>query len=416
MTIESWNWLPWAFMAAIIFFGLGWLAARIDIRQLLSESRSLPQAYFKGLNFLLNEQPDKAIEAFIDLTKTNPEAVDLQFALGSLFRRRGEVDRAIRVHQNLCERSDIGAEQRASALLELAQDYQKAGLLDHADRILNDLTKQKNNNPTQQEQALRLLVSIYVQEKDWQKAIDTLQHIKRKTGSGADAQEAAQYYCEWAAESYLHGHKDMAEKSLHAALETNPQCVRAHLMEGEWLAAAGNHREAIEAWQKIESQDPAYLGLMAERLLASYRQIGEEAQGLQRLKNLQEKYPALDLLNALFQAVLETEGAEAAYQLVKKDLHTNPTLVGLDRLLEAQILAAPADRKPDLEMLKALVHSHSSQLAVYLCKQCGFKAKQFYWHCPACGGWETFPPRRTAEYETSGRHLARLQAESQHAG
>jgi lipopolysaccharide biosynthesis regulator YciM len=126
---------------------------------------------------------------------------------------------------------------------------------------------------------------------------------------------------------------------------------------------------------------------------------------------MHERYPALDVLNALFGATLKNDGPEAAYQLVKEDLKINPTLVGLDRLLEAQILAAPAERKQDLEMLKGLVHSHSSRLAVYLCAQCGFKAKQFYWHCPACGGWETFPPRRTAEYDTADRHLARLQAE-----
>ena len=108
---------------------------------------------------------------------------------------------------------------------------------------------------------------------------------------------------------------------------------------------------------------------------------------------------------------MKSEGAQAAYQLVKEDLRRNPTLVGLDRLLEAEFISAPADRKPDLKVLKDLVHSHSSRLAVYLCGNCGFKAKQFYWQCPACAGWETFLPRRTAEYETSDRHLAKLQSE-----
>ena len=134
------EWLPWIFLSALAFFGMGWLVARIDIKQLLSESRALPQSYFKGLNFLMTEQQDKAIEAFIEVTRQQPEAVELQFALGSLFRKRGEVDRAIRIHQNLSERADLPAEQRTAALLDLALDYQKAGLLDHAERILCDLS------------------------------------------------------------------------------------------------------------------------------------------------------------------------------------------------------------------------------------------------------------------------------------
>ena len=132
------DWLPWLFLGAMAIFAMGWMVARVDVKQLLLESRALPQAYFKGLNFLLNEQQDKAIESFMEVTKANPEAVELQFALGSLFRRRGEVDRAIRVHQELSERTSLTPEQRANALIELAMDYQKAGLLEHAERILVD--------------------------------------------------------------------------------------------------------------------------------------------------------------------------------------------------------------------------------------------------------------------------------------
>ena len=411
----DWGWGPWAIIAALAFFAAGWIAARFDLRQLLRESKVLPQSYFRGLNFLLNEQQDKAIEAFIEATKANPEVVELQFALGSLFRKRGEVDRSIRVHQSLSERSDLSSEQRVTALLELAMDYQKSGLLDYAERILSDMSAKASGTHTQQAQTLRLLLDIYVQENDWQKAIDIAERLD--AGAATDAakrrytRDIAQYYCELAADCYLHGQLDAAERALDAALNADHRCVRVHLMRGEWHAAAGRHEEAIATWHKIESQDPAYLGLMAEKLLASYTALGRGAEGLLHLRELQRQYAALDLLNAIFNATMAGEGAEAAYQLVKEDLRTNPTLVGLDRLLEAQILAAPEERKNDLQMLKALVHSHSSRLAVYLCKQCGFKAKQFYWHCPACGGWETFPPRRTAEYDSSDRHLARLHAE-----
>src|SRR6478672_12080614 len=161
MDIEYW-WL----LALPLFFALGWLAARIDIKQLVSESRALPMSYFKGLNFLLNEQPDKAIEAFIEVVKVDPQTIELHFALGNLFRRRGEVERAIRMHQNLVERTDLATEQRVTALYELAQDYLKAGLLDRAEEMFLKL----QDTPYEQA-AFKFLLEIYEQEKDWLKAI-----------------------------------------------------------------------------------------------------------------------------------------------------------------------------------------------------------------------------------------------------
>ena len=407
------EWLPWIFLAALACFGMGWMVARIDIKQLLSESRALPQSYFKGLNFLMAEQPDKAIEAFIEVTKQQPEAIELQFALGSLFRKRGEVDRAIRIHQSLSERADLPAEQRTAALLDLALDFEKAGLLEHAERILCDLSAKSAGSNKQQSQTLKLLLEIYVQERDWQKAINVARRMQTDVGGAADyAREIANYYCE----SAIHAHQlelvDEAEGHLNAALVANEKCVRANLLKGEWLAAAGQHQQAIDAWRKIEQQSPGYLGLMADQILASFEAIGKTGQGLKELSALQQQYPALDLFNAIFHATMKSEGATAAYQLVQEDLRQNPTLVGLDRLLEAELLSAPEERKADLKVLKDLVHTHSSRLAVYLCGSCGFKAKQFYWQCPACAGWETFPPRRTAEYDTSDRHLAKLQAEA----
>lgn len=409
------EWLPWIFLAALACFGLGWLVARIDIKQLLSESRSLPQSYFNGLNFLMAEQPDKAIEAFIEVSKQQPEAIELQFALGSLFRKRGEVDRAIRIHQSLSERADLPAEHRTAALLDLALDYEKAGLLEHAERILCDLAAKSIGNKKQQSQTFKLLLEIYVQERNWQKAIDVARQMQAGEGGGSGyAKDIANYYCEAAAHAYKLGLADDANTNLDAALAANEKCVRANLMKGEWLAAAGQHEKAIEVWRRIEAQNPAYLGLMAEEILASYETLGKTEQGLTELRALQQQYPALDMFNAIFRATMKSEGAAAAYDLVKADLRQNPTLVGLDRLLEAELLVAPENRQADLKVLKDLVHTHSSRLAVYLCANCGFKARQFYWQCPACAGWETFPPRRTAEYDTSDRHLAKLQSEGRH--
>jgi lipopolysaccharide biosynthesis regulator YciM len=384
----------WWLIGFPLFFGLGWLAARIDIKHLLTESRALPKSYFKGLNFLLNEQPDKAIEAFIEVVKVDPETVELHYALGSLFRRRGEYDRAIRMHQNLIDRADLSAEQRLAALFELGQDYLKAGILDRAEEVFNRLRE----GPLAAE-AQSFLLEIYQAEKEWQKAIDMAAQIESGP-SESRAREVAHFYCELAAFDSTHSRPDDARRHLEAALETNRKCVRASLQLGDLERSLGNTERAIENWKRIESQDPAYLALAAQRLLDVFRETGRLEEGLTLLSGHLERFPSLDLLDTVFQYTLDEKGAEAAYTLVRDELRRNPTLLGLDRLLEAQIAgAATPDRRRDLELVKNLVHSHARRLARYRCGNCGFRARQFHWHCPACGGWETYPPRRSEEFD-----------------
>jgi lipopolysaccharide assembly protein B len=388
MDFELW----WLFGFAL-FFGLGWLAARIDIKQLLLESRRLPRSYFTGLNFLLNEQPDKAIEAFIEVVKVDPETIELHFALGSLFRRRGETERAIRMHRNLLERSDLGEEQRLHAMIELGEDYLKAGLLDRAEEMFVKL-KGSPHRAT----ALKFLLEIYQQEKDWMKAVGVALEVEKDSGQSAQ-KEIANYYCELAVSEMTHSRPDAARQHLESALAAHRKCVRANIILGDMLAASGDHRGAVEAWKRIEQQNPAYLALVAQRLLESHRALGSPGEGLTLLRGYLSSFPSLDLLDVAFQSTLDSDGADAAYKLVKDELRRNQTLLGLDKLLEAQLLVAPAEQRQDLEVVRNLVHSHTRRLARYRCENCGFKARQFYWHCPACGGWETYPPRRTEEFE-----------------
>jgi lipopolysaccharide biosynthesis regulator YciM len=388
MDFELW----WLFGFAL-FFGLGWLAARVDIKQLLSESRHLPRSYFKGLNFLLNEQPDKAIEAFIEVVKVDPETVELHFGLGSLFRRRGETERAIRMHQNLLERSDLGEEQRVHAMAELGEDYLKAGLLDRAEEIFLKLRSSPHRAG-----ALKSLIEIYQQEKDWMKAVEVARELEKESGQSAQ-KEIANYYCELAVTEATHSRPDGAKRHLEAALAEHRKCVRANIILGDVLAASGDHQGAIEAWKRIEQQNPAYLALVAQRLLESHRVLGRAGEGLTLLRGFLKSFPSLDLLDVAFQSTLDLEGADAAYRLVKDELRRSQTLLGLDKLLEAQLLVTPVEQRNDLELVRNLVHSQTRRLARYLCENCGFKARQFYWHCPACGGWETYPPRRTEEFE-----------------
>jgi lipopolysaccharide assembly protein B len=387
----------WWLLALPIFFGMGWLAARIDIKQLLSESRSLPASYFKGLNFLLNEQPDKAIDAFIEVSKLDPNTVELQFALGSLFRRRGEVDRAIRMHHNLTERSDLDGEQKQTAHFELAQDYLKAGLLDRAEQIFSSLT-----NTTHRQAVLKFLLDIYRQEKDWLKAIPIAKELEGSSTRNFES-EIANYYCELATTEYVHARHETARGFLQQALAADRKCVRANILLGEWKAKEGKHQEAIDTWKAIESQSPEHLSLVADEFLESYRALGKLNEGLALLRGFQERYPALDLLNVVFQGTLETEGSQSAYKLVRDDLRRNPTLLGLDKLVEARLMETPVEERSDVQMVKDIIHGHTTRMALYQCETCGFRARQFYWHCPACGGWDTYPPRRNAELELTER-------------
>lgn len=382
---------PWMLLAFPLFFGMGWLAARIDIKQLLDESSSLPRSYFQGLNFLLNEQQDKAIDAFIEVVKVDPQTVELHFALGSLFRRRGEVDRALRMHLNLVERADLDPEKKQQALFELAQDYLKAGIMDRAETIFLDLRTSTYAKPS-----LDFLLEIYQKEKDWIKAIDVAQQLATVSGE-PHSKEQAYFYCELAAKELVQQQTNVARSYLDKALAAYPQAVRATIMLGDIERDAGNHRQAIATWKHIEQQNPQFLPLVAERLLESYRHEGSQDEGISLLQGYLAGHPSLDMMNIVSTAVLQRDGANAAYRMILEEMQRHPTLLGLDKLLETRLLNLPVERRSDVELVRKLVQQRTRQLAMYCCSNCGFKAKSYYWHCPACHGWETYVPRRTEE-------------------
>ena len=382
---------PWMLLVFPLFFGMGWLAARIDIKELISESSALPQSYFQGLNFLLNEQQDKAIEAFIEVVKVDPQTVELHFALGSLFRRRGEVDRALRMHHNLVDRADLDDDKRRQAIFELAQDYLKAGILDRAESLFRELENTRYAKP-----ALEFLLELFQKEHDWLKAIAVAQQLTGVSGQSYSKQ-AALFYCELASEEIASGDPAAAREHLQQALAVYPNAVRATIMLGDMAAGDGALEEAINIWKNIEAQDAQYLPLVAERLLNSYRSLNREDDGVALLRGYLGKYHSLDMMNVVFDGVLKNEGPAAAYQLVRDELQRNPTLLGLDKLLEARLLEVPMDRRADVELVKDLVHKRTRNLAMYHCANCGFKARQFYWHCPACQAWDSYSPRRSEE-------------------
>ncbi|MFJ7566934.1 lipopolysaccharide assembly protein LapB [Herminiimonas sp. NPDC097707] len=386
MEFENW-WL----LAIPAFFTLGWIAARVDIKQLVSESRTLPRGYFKGLNFLLNEQPDKAIDAFIEIVKLDPETVELHFALGNLFRGRGETERAIRVHQNLLARPDLPQEHKVHAQYELGQDYLNAGLLDRAEETFNLLVETQYSA-----QAHRALLEIYQREKEWTRAIEAAGALQ-ESGAGGRQKEIAQFYCELAQDELVHTHADAAIVLLEKALAADRKNVRATMLMGDAFLAKDDIEAALLAWRRVEHQSVPHVALVAQRLMDGYRAVGRSQEGVNLLKFYLAEASSIDLLEVVFQAVLELEGVDAATQMVSDELRRTPTLLGLDKLLEARLLDAPPEMRSELSMVKNLVHGYTQKLARYQCSNCGFKARQYYWQCPGCSKWESYPPRRTEE-------------------
>lgn len=378
----------WWLLVIPVAFALGWMAARYDLKALLSESANLPRSYFRGLNFLLNEQPDKAIDAFIEVAKLDPETVELHFALGNLFRRRGETDRAIRVHQNLLSRADLPASERDHALYELGQDFLKAGLLDRAEETFRALEAGDYALGAQ-----RALLTIYEIEKDWNRSIDTARKLETMGAASLDL-EIAQFHCELAQEALQQKKPDEARRQLDLALKANAQNVRATILTGDVDAAAGHHEAALAQWRRVEEQNASYLPLVAEKVMKTYEALGRAEEGVQLLTSWVDRYPSNDLLDVAYRYVENLRGLEAAHALARAQMQKSPNLAGMMRLLEAQQATAEEPRKSELELMRTLIRQRTKNLPRYTCQNCGFRARLFYWQCPGCSGWETYAPRR----------------------
>ncbi|CAG9165115.1 Lipopolysaccharide assembly protein B [Cupriavidus laharis] len=405
MMFETW-WL----LALPLVFGLGWMAARLDVRQLISEQGALPRSYFKGLNFLLNEQPDQAIDAFIEVARLDPETTELHFALAALFRRRGETERAIRVHQNLATRPDLPEPEREHALYELGQDFLRAGLLDRAEESLRRLM-----SGPYAASAKRVLLELYEVEKEWQKAIDAARELQALDKKDYSLQ-IAQFCCELAQDALQRKRPEDAVKWLHQAVEENPANVRAPILLGDVAFAAGDARAALGHWLGIERQDASFLPLVAERVVKAYAGLGEQGVALDWLRGLLKGNLAPELLDVAFKTELELNGPEAATRLMREQLRRQPTLLALTKYFEAQAAgmvpadavagnggetlagtdeSADSDKAKETTAIRDLLQLRTRNLARYTCRECGFRARLFYWQCPGCNRWETYAPRRS---------------------
>jgi len=379
----------WWLIALPLFFALGWIAARIDIKQLLSETTSLPAAYFKGLNFLITDQHDKAIEAFTEAVQANAESLELHFALGSLFRRSGEVDRAINLHLSLLDRKELPAPQRQAIKAELAQDYLKAGLYDRAEELFSSLDQSRYQQP-----ALRALLEIYTREREWHRAVKVATELERVSGVPF-RKEIAQFYCEMAVKSILDQDLHTARHELEMALDANKNCVRANVILGEMEANNKAHKLASGFWKRIEFQKPEFLGIVAHKLLNSYRELGELDEGIAQLKQYAQTYKLPSLMTVVFDITLAEQGADIAANMAVSELERKPSLQTLEQLLKARSLQAKPSA--DNSLIQQTVRYAIGNRTAYCCEQCGFKARNFHWQCPACNAWEALPaePKET---------------------
>lgn len=370
-----------------VFFGLGWLAARVDIKHVIAESHSLPLAYFKAVNHLLAGELNKAIDIYVEIAKKNTESIELQATLGQLFRRRGELERAIRMHQKILSRRDLDTNQKQHIELELAIDFIKSGLFDRAETILHDLA-----NTDSARLARKELLAIYQQEHEWQKAIVTAELLRDETQSYQ--LEIAQFYCELAAESLTRSEQEKAINQLELALKEYRQCARARIMLGEIAYEKGEYDLAIEHWLKITNHDIHYLSLAARLILNAYREKNQLSDGITLLIRFVQQNPELDVVDLIYEQLLSTSGVDAAYAFVRERLRDNPSMPGLRKLLDAHLLVAPDDQKAELEIITKLLHDNTRTYSMYYCNECGFKTRQFFWHCPGCNQWESYSPIR----------------------
>jgi lipopolysaccharide biosynthesis regulator YciM len=380
--------LIWILMGLPAAFGLGWLASRLDLRQLRIDNRQAPRAYFKGLNFLLNEQQDKAIDAFIEAVQNDPDTSELHFALGNLFRRRGEYERAVRVHEHLLSRGDLSTADRQRAQNALAKDFVKAGLLDRAEDALRKL-----EGTTFEGQARLARLAIYERSREWPQAREVATQLEQ-SGEVSFSVRKAHYLCEQARELNAQGDAAGAAKLLHNAIAEAPDAPRPRLLLGQLQLNQGQSAEACTSLSHLFESGSVAAPLAAASLVRAAQAANLAPAALQLLQQHYAQSPCIDVMDAIVALEKSVANSEAmARQRYIDHLNKQPSLLAASRWLAGADLGNDDTRLP---VQKALEQA-SRHLARYRCAACGFEAKEHFWHCPGCQAWDSYPPRRVEE-------------------
>lgn len=385
--------------ASIVLVVIGMIAAwwlgRRSVRKVSSTDLGvLPAHYFQGLNYLLNEQPDKAIEVFIKLIEVDSETIETHFALGNLFRRRGEVDRAIRIHQSLIVRPALSKEQRTQALYELGLDYMRSGILSRAEAVFQQLIDDESRGAA----SLKQIIEIYQQEREWRKAIDAAEKLERASGERKSA-TIAQYHCEIAEQYREAGDFTHALQSVRAALQQDPQCVRASLLAAAFSLHEGDAAGAIELLKRVETQDADFLPEIFPLLIAAYQQMGHANGALDDVRLLFQKHGGVSSLLALAELIRQRDGDAQSAAFIAEQLRKKPSVRGLDRLIALSVERSSGQARDNLLVLKELTTTLLQNKPAYKCRHCGFNAKALHWHCPGCQTWNSLKPVEGVEGE-----------------
>ncbi len=367
--------------------GSGYLAGRRGSERSQGQRVTrLSSSYFRGLNFLLNEQPDKAIEVFLQIAEPDSDTLETQLALGNLFRRRGEVDRAIRLHQNLFTRPLLSAEQRSVALAELGEDYLRAGLLDRAETLFKELLAVEGQQTT----ALRQLIQIYQQEQDWDSAIAAAEQLQA-AGVSTVHPMIAQFLCELADRALVAGNRPLARELLERALEREKDCLRAHLQLGSidlseqrWLAASKH-------FEGVARSDPNFVSEVVTPLLKALLALGDGRRARRLMQEFMEREQGCASLLGLVEMIEADEGRAEAIELLAERLHERPSVRGVRRLLELSF--PPGEHgNESVDLVRDILDKLLDRDAGYRCHHCGFRPRTLHWQCPSCKRWGTIKP------------------------
>jgi len=395
------------FLLLFLAIAIGWYLGRRSSGKSTGPSE-LPSQYYKGLNYILDDHPDGAIDAFIDALEVNSETLETHIALGNLLRRRGEVDRAIRIHQNLLARPSLPRPQVHQAHLELAKDYISAGLLDRAERLLLDL---KEESSEQRRAARQHLLEIYQSERDWEQAVEVARELlprkKLLGGGGARKGELGQdvsvvlahYYCEMAAERCVQGEVQAARSLLNDALSQDRNCVRASLMLGDLEFEAGHFKQAVKALRQVRQQDADYVPETIAVLRQCYSELGDDRELKSYLQSCLETVPSTSLILAVAEDMRQSQGDEQAREFLALQLADWPSLRGLAKFVGLQVEAATGETRDNLSLVQRLVGRLISERPAYRCSHCGFAGIHLHWFCPGCKYWGTMKAIRGAPTE-----------------
>lgn len=376
----------------------GWWVARREYAGRRNRSTARNSEYFKGLNYLIEDKPDQAIEVFTRMAGVDRSTAEIHLTLGNLFRRRGEVDRAIHLHGNLIARPTLTVDQRRRALFELGEDYLRAGLFDRAEELFRELLEQPQSDHT--EAALSRLIHIFQQEKDWRQAIaycDRLEGI----GGASRRRETAHFCCELAEEAQHRQQNNEAKTWLLDALARDPHCARANLLLGHLAMEAGDYRAAIATFQAVERQDRGYLPEAVAPLGQCYEALDQHDEWGAYLGGVQQRDHGGRLTDALADWLLRRQGEEAALRFLERELQQYPTLLGLRRWVEIQLARGVGAEHTDLRALHCVSTQMLNDAARYRCANCGFVVKSLRWCCPSCQQWNTIKPMLDLVMKTS---------------